>query len=258
MSTSQELEQQLKQKQDALSRLVQGGGQLSKQITDAWNQAGGAEQAALRQQEGKMLTDYVAAAPTARETYKDIWDPFVRDRLAAQQVQQQYAPISQIRQELAARADALNAAQQSAYSMYNSDVQRGQQDIGYTQDAYNRAWQKEQAAAAQAEAERNRQFQAQQNALSRAASRARSSEPSAAEIKSAKQLSAISTINNYVKSGDWVGNQDFEKKFLPELRQAYGDVFSSDELNKIAYEARKPFEQPASPSSGKKWYQFWK
>lgn len=258
MATTQELEQQLKQKQDALSRLVQGGGQLSKNITDAWNKAGGAEQAALRQKEGQMLTDYVAAAPTARETYKDIWDPFVRDRLAAQAAQQQYAPISQIRQELAARADALNSAQQSAYSMYNSDVQRSQSDIGFTQDAYNRAWQKEQAAAAAAEAERNRQFQAQQNALSRAAARSRASEPSAAEVKSAKQRDAIATINNYIQSGDWQGNQDSEKKFLPALRQAYGDVFNTDELNKLFYEARKPFEQQPAQSSSRKWYQFWK
>ena len=220
MANSSELEKLLQQKQADYTNAIKGGGSLVGQISDAWNKAGGADTANLQKNLGTMLTNYVSAAPTARENYQTIFNPFVRDRLAAQSVQQQYAPIADIRAELSARAQALGIATRSAQSMYNTDLQSKQQDIGFTQDAYNRAFQKEQAAAAR--------------------TRKSSNKVNAPKVKSPDAL-AKEDIGAYINSGAWHKEFDTEKGFLPALIKAYPEIDPAI-LTDWTYKARKPYE----------------
>lgn len=225
MANSSELEKLLQQKQADYTNSIKGGGSLVGQISDALNKAGGAETANLQKNLGNMLTNYVAAAPTARENYQTIFNPFVRDRLAAQSVQQQYAPIADIRSELAARAQALGIATRSAQSLYNSDLQSKQQDIGFTQDAYNRAFQKEQAAAA------------------RAASRSSSRRSGGSASNKAEDTfnQAFNYAQNLFNSNADKKTEDFwtENKALPDIVKKYGSKLDQDQINWILYEARK-------------------
>jgi hypothetical protein len=226
MANSSELEKLLQQKQADYTNAIKGGGSLVGQISDALNKAGGAETANLQKNLGTMLTNYVAAAPTARENYQTIFNPFVRDRLAAQSVQQQYAPIADIRAELSARAQALGIATRSAQSLYNTDLQAKQQDIGFTQDAYNRAFQKEQAAAARA--------------ASRASSSSRRSSSASAKAEDTFNQ-AFNYAQNLFNSNADKKTEDFwtENKALPDIVKKYGSKLDQDQINWILYEARK-------------------
>lgn len=225
MPSSAELEQQLQKQQSDYLKSLEQAGSLPTVINNAWQQAGGAEQAALRQQEGDMLKGYVSAGAQARQQYQNVWDPFARETLAAKQVQLNYAPIADIRNELAMRAQALSAAQQGAASSFGSDLNRQNTAIGFTQDAYSRAMQREQAAAA---------------AAAKAASGGRGRGGSKGKAPSAK-TQAQEDISAYIQSGSWRKEFDSEKNFLPELYKAYPEL-SAAQLNKMFYDARKPYE----------------
>ena len=225
MATSQEIEADLQRKQADYLRRVQESGLLPQQISDKWNQLGGADVANLRKQEGDLLTKYISAAPESRDYYKDVWNPLTREKLAAQRTAQSYSPIAQIRQELAMRADALNAATRGIQSTYNADTQALQTDIGFTQDALNRALQREQAAAA---------------AAAKAASSRGGGRKSSGKAPSPK-TQAQEDINAYIQSGAWQKEFDSEKNFLPSLYQAYPEL-NAAQLNKMFYDSRKPFE----------------
>ena len=151
MATAAELESQItKQQADYLARLERAG-QLPTVISEAWQKAGGAETAKLRGEEAELLKGYVSAGAEAREKYKDVWDPFARDVLASKQVELKYAPIADIRKELAMRAEALGVATQSATAMYGAETERAQTGLGFAQSAYERAWAREQEAQRQRE-----------------------------------------------------------------------------------------------------------
>lgn len=228
MASSAELEAQLqKQQADYLAKLEQAG-QLPTVINNAWQQAGGAETAALRGQEADMLKNYISAGAQARQQYQNVWDPFARDTLAAKQVQLNYAPLADIRSELAMRAQALSAAQQGAASAYNADLSRQQQAIGFTQDSYNRAFQKEQAAAA---------------AAAKAASSRGGGRGGSGKAKKADPATeARQDIQAYIQSGSWRNQSDTEKNFLPQMYAAYPEL-SPEQINKWTYQARKPYEE---------------
>lgn len=145
MATSKQIEQQLSsQEADYLKRL-EGAGQLPTAISSAWDQAGGAETANLRTKEGDLLKNYISAGAANREKYKDVWDPFARDSLASKQTALDYSPIADIRSELAMRAQALGVATTAATSMYDAGTKQAETAIGFTKDAYTRAYQREHA-----------------------------------------------------------------------------------------------------------------
>src|SRR3990167_9611222 len=112
MATVAELEQQLQRQQEEYLRNVEGFGALPQKISEAYQKAGGAELAGMRGKEAELLKKYVSAGAEQREKYQNIWDPFARERLSQQGVAQQYGTISDIKQELSARAEALGVAQQ--------------------------------------------------------------------------------------------------------------------------------------------------
>lgn len=215
MATSAELNDQLqKQQADYLSRL-EAGGQLPKVINDAVAATDNGQTAKLQQQEGDLIKNYISAGATNREKYKDVWDPFARDRLAANATAQQYQPINDIRNELAMRAQALGVATNAATSMYNADTQKQQTAIGFTQDAYNRALNEEQIA-----------YKKQQDAIALAESRAARASSSAAKTAKAKEvtpsmvndaigvLQAVPSDNPSDVSYDAKGNKLSSDKYL--------------------------------------------
>lgn len=176
--SSAELQDQLqKQQADYLSRL-EAGGQLPTVINNAVAASDNGQTAKLQQQEGDLTKNYIAAGATNREKYKDVWDPFARDRLAANATAQAYQPINDIRKELAMRAQALGVATSAATSMYNADNQKAQTAIGFTQDAYSRALNDEQIA-----------YKKQQDAIALAESRASRASSSAAKVAKEKEVS---------------------------------------------------------------------
>lgn len=140
------IEAQLKTQQADYLKRLQDSGNLPTVISKAWNDASGADTANLRTQEGNLLKDYVAAGANNRAKYADVWDPFARDKLAANETALNYAPIADVRKELAMRADALGVATNSAVAMNNTQNEVAKTNIGFTQDAYSRALAKETAA----------------------------------------------------------------------------------------------------------------
>jgi hypothetical protein len=207
--TSTQIEQELQtQSADYLKRL-EAEGTLPTAIAGAWNAAGGAETANLRTKEGDLLKGYVSAGAQAREKYKEVWDPFARESLAAKQTEMDYAPIADVRSELRMRAEALGVATNAASSMYRAGTEVAKTNIGFTQDAFSRASGREDKAAAAeaarvAEATRQKEraedmaFQASEAAKSRAASRA-----SSGSTKQDKELDKANADLDDAKKEAW-------------------------------------------------------
>ena len=221
MASTKDLEQQLSQKEAAYNQAIKEGGTLASDITKAWDQAGAADMNALKKKQTELLTNYIAAYPQARENLQNVWNPFTRDRLAAEQVQTTYRPLADIQNEFAVRAKALNLATQSATGLYQSKLQGMQNDINFTQGAYQRAFQRDQAAAA--------------------ASRARSGGSSRSTKAQEPATLAKDDISRYINSGAWRKEFDTENSFFPALIQAYPEI-DPEILKKWTYDARKPFE----------------
>lgn len=222
MANTKDLEQQLAQKEAAYNQKIKEGGTLASDLSKAWEQAGAPEMNALKNKQTELLTNYVAAYPTARENLQNVWNPFTRDRIAAEQVQTTYRPLADIQNEFAVRAKALNLATQSATGLYQSNLQSMQNDIGFTQNAYQRALQKEQAAKNTARSSRG-------GGSTRA-------------VKAEDSFnSAYDFAKNLYNSSQDKKTEDFwtEQTALPKLSQKFGSKLSPEQLNWILYEARK-------------------
>lgn len=230
MSETTDLENQLKTQQSDYLKRLEAGGQLPTVISKAWNEAGGAETTALRGQEGKLLTDYVAAGANNRAKYKDVWDPFQRDALAANQTAMDYKPIADIRSELAMRAEALGIATQSSQAMYGAGTQMAETNLGFTQSAYDRA------AAREAEIQRQSEFQ--QSLAGQGSSRAAAAaKPTEAQVKAA----ALAGVNEDIMSNFSVGPtaKGFtEKTLIPRLVTAYPEL-TRKEIVDLVYNTRR-------------------
>lgn len=145
MPTSSEIETQLNQQSADYLKRLEAGGQLPTLVSEAWKKADAGGTAALNTQEGDLLKNYVAAGANNRAKYADVWDPFARDKLAANATAMSYAPIADVRKELAMRADSLGIATNAAVSTYNAGTDVAKTNLGFTSDAYNRALQRETA-----------------------------------------------------------------------------------------------------------------
>lgn len=244
----QQIESELQRSQQALrSRLREeeamrkAAGGLPGAIQNIWNQTGGKDTQNLRNQAGKIRGDYITATADARSKYRDIYDPFKRDQLAARSAQQAYRPLADINSELEARYQALGLGTQAAQSMYAADIdayqagtQRHQIELQQQESNYSRALER----AREAQRQRERQ---QDIARSRAAAAAKASQPKALTVSDKKRL-AQQNIDSYIRSGDWLTEFDSERSFLPQLYEAFGDVYSQQELRDMFYDARAPFE----------------
>jgi len=227
MASAQELEQQLtKQQSDYLSRLEKAG-QLPTIVSEAWNKAGGEETKALRGEEANLLKDYVSAGAEAREKYKDVWDPFRRDTLASQQKALDYAPIADIRAELAMRAEALAAATQGAVSMYGAETDRAGTAMSFTESAYGRASNRE--------SEVTRQRERQEDATTRQRER----QEDAARAKSNSNKSSSDSLEKSI-TGDLQdiaqnGYQDYKIATGGEEIMNQDDYMTREELINVMY-----------------------
>lgn len=237
MATAAQLEQQLaSQQSDYLGRL-EGAGQLPKVVSEEWNKAGGAETTRLRGQEADLLKNYVSSGAAAREKYKEVWDPFARDRLAANQRQLEYSPVADIRSELAMRAEALGVATNSAQSMYGADLEKRKTGLGFTEAAYSRAYQREEDSRQRASA-----------AASRSAAAKKEKELTQSDINGAVDvLWSIPSDNpsdkrydkegNVIGSNDRVLSQSEAKEGLRRLIGLYGDPNRAYDVFKRAFSA---------------------
>jgi len=228
MASTVELEAELeRQQKDYLSRLEKAG-QLPTVISEAWTKAGGAEQTALRGQEADLLKKYVSAGAESREKYKDVWDPFAREKLASQNTALSYAPIADIRKELAMRAEALGVATSSSQAMYGAETTRAETGLQFTQSAYERALARETAAAAAAKA-------------------SKSSGGSAKKSNPKNDLKQDITDNlNYWANEIKATPAPFwtENTLLPALYSHYEPLgLSRAEIKKMVFDMRKPYEQ---------------
>jgi len=151
MSEASELEAKLQAEQANYLKRLEDSGRLPTVISEAWNAADQGGTAKLRTEEADLLKGYVSKGAESREKYKDVWDPFKRDTLAAQNTALAYAPIADVRKELAMRAEALGLATQSAVAMYGAETNRAETNLGFTESAYNRALQREQEQTRQRE-----------------------------------------------------------------------------------------------------------
>jgi len=245
--TTSELEAKLQQQQkDYLARL-QRSGQLPTVISRAWKKAGGAEQTALRGEEANLLKKYVSAGAESREKYKDVWDPFARERLATQNTALSYAPIANIRKELAMRAEALGVATSSSQAMYGAETERAQTGLSFTQSAYERALNRER------EAQRQRE-RAEDIALSKAkvsggggGGGSKSTSTSASkELKSF--LASIAgeyrkmSWNQMVKKSKEQGIDPvfFRDAIYRQALDAYGDTLSESAIKNLVYKQYFP------------------
>lgn len=233
MPSSSELEKKLIEQQKRYAEGTRESGQIPGLISKIANETDGKALADLRTREADLLTKYQSAAPRARENYQDIKNPFVRDRLAARTTENAYAPLADIRAEFALRAQALTEAQRAGLSAFQADQQSQQQDIQFTENAYQRAMQREaiarQEAAAKAAASRGR---------SGGSGGGSAKKPTKQDAKNA----AVDDIKQYIKSGAWKQEFDSEKNFLPQMYEAYAGYLSSDDISKLFYDLRKPYE----------------
>ena len=238
MASAQELEQQLtKQQSDYLSRLEKAG-QLPTIVSEAWNKAGGEETKALRGEEANLLKDYVSAGAEAREKYKDVWDPFRRDTLASQQKALDYAPIADIRAELAMRAEALAAATQGAVSMYGAETDRAGTAMGFTESAYNRASDRESEVTRQRE---------RQEDIARAKSNSNKSSSDSLEKSITGDLQDIAQ-NGYqdykiATGGEEIMNQDdymTREELINVMYLSYGQKINKDWIADQIYNSYFP------------------
>ena len=238
MATTKELEQQLEKQQAGYLSRLEGAGQLPSVVSSEWQKAGGAETAKLRGEEAGLLTDYVSAGARGREKYKDVWDPFARERLATSSAAAEYKPIADIRSELAMRAEALGVATSSAQAMYGAETQRAETNLGFTESAYSRALAQEQEVTRQKEREQEHQWAVEENAKSRAASAAKSSS-SKTSIASDLKDDIQQGISDVVSSGlpEWA-----TEDLIKQLQQLYPEI-APLEIEKQVYDYRRPLEE---------------
>jgi len=236
MANTQELEQRLEQQQKNYLSRLESAGQLPSVVSQEWQKAGGAETTKLRGEEAQLLTDYVSAGARGREKYKDVWDPFARERLATSATALEYKPIADIRSELAMRAEALGVATQSATAMYGAGTQRAETNLGFTQSAYERALQREQEETRQRERTEEMALAAAKGGGGGGGGGGTQSKTSiASDLKDDIQQG----ISDIVAAGlpQWS-----TEALIKQLQQAYPEI-ASLEIEKQVYDYRRPLEE---------------
>jgi len=249
-TNTQELETELeRQQKNYLSRL-EGAGRLPSIISEEWQRAGGAETANLRREEADLLKSYVSAGATALEKNKNIWDPYARNRFVAQDVAQAYAPIADIRSELAMRAEALGVATASATAMYGAETSRAATGLGFTESAYSRALSREQEARRQEEnriAEETRQRERAED-FARAAARSSgggTKKTTQAKPKDDLKQDISDNFEYWVSEIKATPTEGWtENELLPALYEHYLPLgLTREEIKKMVYDIRSPYEE---------------